>query len=401
MRLSSIISYGTDGYPEPVARRLRVFNATAWAGSLMVFGFALSDLFFPKLWPLASINVGVASALAVIPLLHRFGELAATVVYGVISYIAIFVICTMLGTDSGMQLQYLAIAAGAVLVVGHEHIGLILLFGITGIALIVALELVAPRDTGFLTPLLMLGNFIACVVASSAILIAIVFYAVREASRAEAEAQREYKRSESLLANILPVRVADRLKSTPGIIADGYDDASILFADMAGFTARTTGMPPVQVLRFLNVVFTTFDHLVERHGLEKIKTTGDGYMVVSGVPDARPDHLEALSQFALEMLETAAAIVPPDGKPVPIRIGIARGPVVAGVVGTRKFFYDVWGDAVNVASRMEATGDPGRIQVTQDVHDQLAGKFAFEARGPIHVKGKGRMTTWFLLGPQA
>jgi adenylate cyclase len=397
MRLSSLISYGTQRYPEHVARRLRVFNATAWGGSLMVFGFALSDLFFPTLWRLAAINIVVASILAAIPLMHRFGELAATLTYGLVSYTAIFVICLMLGTDSGMQLQYLAIAAGAVLVVGPDRIFLIAVFAVTGIALIIALELLAPGDTGLLTPSLMIWNFIGCVIATSAILIAIVFYAVRQTSRAEAAAQKEYRRSEALLANILPIPVAERLKSPHGIIADRYDDASILFADMAEFTARTNGMPPVKVLQFLNVVFTTFDQLVERHGLEKIKTTGDGYMVVGGVPIAHPNHLEITVHFALAMLRAAAAIVSEDGEPVPIRIGIACGPVVAGVVGTRKFFYDVWGDAVNVASRMESTGVPGRIQVTQDVYERLESRFDWESRGLIDVKGKGLMPTWFLL----
>jgi adenylate cyclase len=143
----------------------------------------------------------------------------------------------------------------------------------------------------------------------------------------------------------------------------------------------------------------TVHHLVERHGLEKIKTTGDGYMVVSGVPVARSDHLEMMAQFALEMLRAAAEITSDEGERVPIRIGLACGPVVAGVVGTRKFFYDVWGDAVNIASQMESTGIPGRIQVTQQVHERLRAKFAFEARGLIEVKGKGRMSTWFLLEP--
>ncbi|MET0429902.1 MAG: adenylate/guanylate cyclase domain-containing protein [Microvirga sp.] len=400
-RWPAIIGYGTRRYPPPVARRLRVLNATTWCGSLLVFGFALSDLVDRRLWGLAAINALVALLLACVPLLHRFGELAAALAYGVISYTAVFVICSMLGTDSGMQIQYLAIAAGAVLVLGPEQRGWTAVFGIVGIGLVIALELVAPADTGLLGPSLMLGNFVACVIGTSAILLAIVYYAVREAARAEAATQRAHARSESLLSNILPLPVAERLKRSPGIVADGYDDASILFADMAGFTARTAGAPPLEVIGFLNTVFTAFDGLVERHGLEKIKTTGDGYMVVAGVPVAREDHLEALASFALEMLDVAASLADERGGRVPIRIGLACGPVVAGVVGTRKFFYDVWGDAVNVASRMESTGSPGRIQVTREVCERLGGRFAFEARGLVDVKGKGRMPTWFLLAPCA
>lgn len=150
-------------------------------------------------------------------------------------------------------------------------------------------------------------------------------------------------------------------------------------------------------MRFLNRVFSDFDRLVERHGLEKIKTTGDAYMVVSGVPAPRPDHAHALAALALEMREAATGWRDPRGRNVPIRIGIGSGPVVAGVVGTRKFFYDVWGDAVNVAARVETTGSTGRIQVSHDVYERLRDEFVLEARGEIEVKGKGRMSTWFLL----
>ena len=167
-----------------------------------------------------------------------------------------------------------------------------------------------------------------------------MLYALRQAARAEAAAEREYERSESLLVNILPVSIADQLKNRTGeVIADRYDDASILFADMAGFTARTSDTAPDEVVAFLNRVFTDFDRLVELHGLEKIKTTGDSYMVVSGVPMPRRDHAVALAQLAIEMRVTVADLRDPRGRKVPIRIGIASGAVVAGVVGTRKFFY--------------------------------------------------------------
>jgi adenylate cyclase len=400
MQWPAVVGYGTERYPAQVARRLKVLNAMAWGSALMVLGFALSDLGDRRLWPLAAINVTVSLLLASAPLMHRFGETAGVLAYGCIAYAAVFLICFMLGTDSGMQVQYLAIAAGAVLVLGPERIGLIALFGIVGIGLIIALELTAPADTGLLSPPFMLGNFLACITGTSAILLAIVFYAVSETSRAEALVEREYQRSEALLANILPNAIAERLKESPGIIADGYEDASVLFADMAGFTAHASSMRPLEVVDFLNRAFTAFDRLVERHGLEKIKTTGDGYMVVSGIPIVRSDHVEALADFALEMRETASGIVAENGDSVPIRIGLACGPVVAGVVGTRKFFYDVWGDAVNMASRMETTGVPGRIQVSQEVYERLHDEFVWESRGIIDVKGKGRQSTWFLIDRQ-
>jgi adenylate cyclase len=151
----------------------------------------------------------------------------------------------------------------------------------------------------------------------------------------------------------------------------------------------------------LNGVFTRLDALVERHGLEKIKTTGDAYMVVSGVPEPRPDHAEALADLALAMRDALAGLVDPKGRAVPVRIGLASGPVVAGVVGTRKFFYDVWGDAVNTAARMEQTGEPGKIQVAPETYERLKDHFELKKRGVVEVRGKGEMRTWFLERRQA
>jgi len=232
---------------------------------------------------------------------------------------------------------------------------------------------------------------------STTIIVAIVVYAVREAERAEAAAELEFQRSESLLSNILPSAIADRLKSgSEKVIADRHEAASVLFADMAGFTAAAAATSPAKLVAFLNEVFTAFDHLVQQHGLEKVKTTGDNYMVVSGVPIARQDHAAALLRLGIDMLDKAKHMQDPNGSNVSIRIGIASGPVVAGVVGMKKFFYDVWGDTVNVASRMESTGIPGRIQVDPETHRLLQHAFDFEKRDVVDIKGKGEMTTWLL-----
>jgi adenylate cyclase len=211
--------------------------------------------------------------------------------------------------------------------------------------------------------------------------------------------EADYERSESLLANILPESIAKRLKdSGGGIIADKYEDASILFADIADFTEHASDVVPADLVHFLNMLYTHYDLLAEKHGLEKVKTSGDSYMVVSGVPEPRPDHLDALANFALDMAAAAARMTDPDGCPLRIRIGVAAGPVVAGVVGAQRFFYDVWVDAVNVAARMESTDREGRIQVSQNVYDCLRHHFVFEERGEIYVKGKGIMHTWYLMG---
>jgi len=151
-------------------------------------------------------------------------------------------------------------------------------------------------------------------------------------------------------------------------------------------------------VRFLDRLYTDLDALVDRHGLEKVKTSGDSYMVVSGVPEPREDHIEALASLALDMADAVADLKDPQGRAVPLRIGLAAGPVVAGVVGARKFFYDVWGDAVNIAARMETTDVAGRIQVPQDVYERLKHAFLLEERGDVDIKGKGVMHTWYLVG---
>jgi adenylate cyclase len=211
--------------------------------------------------------------------------------------------------------------------------------------------------------------------------------------------EAEYQRSEQLLANILPATVAARLKDPARtIIADKYDDASILFADIAGYTSRASDTAPADLVRFLDRLYTDLDALVDKHDLEKVKTSGDSYMVVSGVPKPRTDHVEALACFALDMADAVADLKDPQGRAVPLRIGLASGPVVAGVVGARKFFYDVWGDAVNVASRMETTDVAGRIQVPQNVYERISDRFVLEERGEVNIKGKGVMRTWYLVG---
>jgi guanylate cyclase len=207
----------------------------------------------------------------------------------------------------------------------------------------------------------------------------------------------EQDKSERLLLNVLPREVAARLKNEGRTIAEQFDAVSILFADMVGFTSLSARMAPQDMVDLLNEVFSSFDVLVRRYDLEKIRTIGDNYMVASGVPRPRPDHAQALAWLALEMrsyIEQAQAA----GKPLQFRIGINSGPVIGGVIGQEKFHYDIWGDAVNVASRMESQGVAGKIQITQPTYDLLQRDFICESHGAIAVKGKGEMDTWFLVG---
>jgi adenylate cyclase len=400
LRLLPNIRYGTERYPEKVARRLRALNITAWIAAVVASGFAIVHFLDPTpgLRKVAAVNALGAVVCAAIPLLHRLGPLVAVVFLPTFLFVYLFVMLVFLGSGTGMHLHYVVAAGLLVLFFGTERILLAAVLVAAAAAFLIAVEALVPRSAGLLSAPRLFGGFVVATITACTIQMVIVVYALRQAARAEAAAEREYERSESLLVNILPATIAERLKSrTEAVIADKFEEASILFADMAGFTARASETAPHDLVLFLNHVFTDFDRLVERHGLEKIKTTGDAYMVVSGVPVPRPDHAEALAELALELRDAAQELRDPQGRGVPIRIGISSGPVVAGVVGTRKFFYDVWGDAVNVASRMETTGAVGKIQVSHETYERLKDDFVLEEFGEVEVRGKGKMPTWFLI----
>ena len=208
----------------------------------------------------------------------------------------------------------------------------------------------------------------------------------------------EHERAENLLLNILPGSIAERLKAHPATIADAFTEASVLFADVVEFTPRSQQLAASEVVGLLDRLFSHFDDLAERYGLEKIKTIGDAYMVAAGVPDRRPDHAQVLAELALDMADAVRPGGAVGDLGLELRIGINSGPVVAGVIGRKRFLYDLWGDAVNTASRMESAGTPGRIQVTRATYELLGDAFVFEPRGTVSVKGKGEMETWYLVG---
>jgi guanylate cyclase len=223
----------------------------------------------------------------------------------------------------------------------------------------------------------------------------------RQRRDALAALQLEQAKAENLLLNILPRPIADKLKAHAEPIADQFRAASILFADVVDFTPWSERLPPSDVVGYLDHLFSYFDGIAERYGLEKIKTIGDCYMVASGVPSPRPDHARALALMALDMLEAMASDFDMAHLGLDLRIGINSGPVVAGVIGRKRFLYDLWGDAVNTASRMESHGTPKRIQITRATYELLADEFDCEPRGKIAVKGKGEVETWYLVGRRA
>jgi adenylate cyclase len=211
----------------------------------------------------------------------------------------------------------------------------------------------------------------------------------------------EQDKAENLLLNILPRSIADKLKADTATIADQFEAASILFADVVDFTPLSERLPPAEVVGILDHLFTHFDDLAERFDLEKIKTIGDCYMVAAGVPTPRPDHAQAVALMALEMREAMRSEDGVGHLGLELRIGINSGPVVAGVIGRKRFLYDLWGDAVNTASRMESQGTAGRIQVTRATYELLKDAFVLEPRGSVAIKGKGEIDTWYLVGRRA
>jgi guanylate cyclase len=247
-------------------------------------------------------------------------------------------------------------------------------------------------------PLIVPIFFVLNIGAVTGIAFMLLHYFVREKDRAHALLVRERQRSEDLLLNVLPEEIAPRLKADTGIIADHFDSASVLFADIEGSTPLFEKMQPDEMVDWLNQMFSLFDRLVTGHGLEKIRTIGDNYMVASGAPRRRADHAQILTQLALEMCEEVAALPPRHGNKIEIRVGINSGPLVAGVIGETKFHYDLWGDTVNTASRMESHGEAGRIQITENTYRLIQYEFECEPRGSMQIKGKGEMETWFVLG---
>ncbi|MFF0341321.1 adenylate/guanylate cyclase domain-containing protein [Kribbella sp. NPDC004875] len=265
---------------------------------------------------------------------------------------------------------------------------------------LVALALVDARlrpsvpelPTGFVVTFLVLN--VAGLMVSSYVMLG---YFVEQRERAHRDLQAERERSERLLLNVLPEPIAERLKADPGVIAEHYDGVSVLFADIAGFTARAAVMAAAEVVNLLDQVFSAFDRIADAEGVEKIKTIGDAYMLAGGLPNPRPDHLAAVARTALALRDEVARIAAQPGQEwLAVRIGIDSGPVVAGVIGRRKFIYDLWGDTVNTASRMESHGRPGEIQLTERVAAALGPEFVVRPRGVIDVKGKGPMPTFLL-----
>ena len=408
--VSRLIEIGTSGYDQRTARRLRLINGVALV-SVSVVTMCLILIFLL----LSNSNqnpfsAGNASLVILIVLylpvfwLHRFGEDAAA--YYLYSIISVFIFLSVLfqGRDQGGQYGLLLVAAAVPVIFSPRRSVRNAMLMLLAIGFAVLIEIVTPEvglaipndrppETNQIIKLLTIG-------LNAIILCFIVGYAFRIAERAEQALEAEHARSEALLYNLLPEEIAARLKVQPDqIIADSLPKVAILFADIVDFTPRAARLPPEEVVGFLNTIFSAFDELAEKHGLEKIKTVGDAYMVAAGMPSPVGDPVHRVAAMALDMRQAVDRLSAEFAEGLEVRIGLHAGPAVAGVIGNRKLFYDVWGETVNTASRMESHGEPGQILVTMSAKEELDDAYEFEPRGIVEVKGLGKVETWFLAGP--
>lgn len=388
---------GTQGYAPDVRRRLMILNLIAYLIVITTIGYTFQhiSLDYATYRPVILINLALIVAAALVPLAHRIHEIAGGLLIVIAEWIALLAFTMYMGTSSGVHLQYFVGAAACFVVLGLERIKLTLVLVVSGLVLhLVAWFQFPPSAARIAMPQDMLDSFyVQAAVTTVALTAASVWYAFRLAEQARAE-------TDALLRNILPDSVADRLKAKPGeIVADSHDEVSVLFADISGFVALARSLGAARVVEMLNQMVSEFDGLAARHGVEKIKTIGDAYMAVAGLPEPAADHACRLTGMALDMLATVERIRETTGLQLRMRVGIASGPVMAGVIGTKKFSYDVWGDPVNLAARLEGLSSPGRILVCPNCRQRLVGVFDLEARGAIEIKGVGQQETFFVLGP--
>lgn len=391
-----IAAAGTAGYPPDTVRRLKILNVIAIliaiANSLYAVQLAATD--YAAMEPAVWLNAFLALLAATVPFAHRINDIAGGLILVAAEFIALYGFTWFFSRAGGAPLQYIVAAAAPFVIFGLRRLWLVLAI----VALALTGHLVAwlgfPPERAYaqIDGEVLNSLYIQGAITTFALIAACVYYAFSLAERAKAE-------TDAVLRNVLPDSVVERLKSRPDeTIFDSFPSASILFADITGFVATARALGPERTVELLNSLVKSFDALAQNHGVEKIKTIGDAYMVASGVPIPRTDHLDALAHMALDMLEATKRISAEEGVPIAIRIGMASGPIMAGVIGTKKFSYDVWGDPVNLASRLESASSPGKILLCPACKGELVDRFTFESHGVIDIKGVGEQETWYLTG---
>lgn len=390
---------GTAGYPPDVKRRLKILNMFAYliAATTLIYAIQQSLQDYETYAPMIALNLLLVATVLMVPFAHRINDVAGGLVIVGAEYVALVGFGDFFSRESGVQLQYLIPAAAAFVIFGLKRIWLV--FGVVAFGLILHLCVwfwfpaagrVAPHEQPVADSL-----YVQAAITTVVLISACVWYAFTLVERAKAE-------TDAVLRNVLPDSIVERLKANPGgIIADSINDASVMFADISGFVALARQLGADQTVDLLSRIVSEFDALAAHHGVEKIKTIGDAYMVVAGLPDPAPDHLNRLARMSFDMLDCIARLREETGYALNIRIGMASGPLTAGVIGTRKFSYDVWGDCVNLASRLEGKAPLGHALVCPSCYKRLIDEFVLEPCGTIEIKGIGPMETWCLVGKVA
>ena len=389
-----LIAAGTSGYDTETRRGLIVANITGYLASLSSLSYALNYALhgWDVLWPLVVGNIASAVCTALVPLFHRLGPSAAALWLSAVVFTTIFYFIAYLGRESGIQLNYLGTAPIALAILGLRRIGLAAAIAAVALASHLAAWFLFPRDAAIVRadPLFMDQIYALTAVSLMGIIFLVVFYALRLAHLAQAQ-------TDALLYNIMPGEIAERLKEHPGrIIAERYEDASVIFADIKGFTPLAAQLGPAGIVALLDEVFTAFDAAAGRTGIEKIKTIGDAYMAVAGLPSPKPDHAAAAVELACHMVAAARAIGVRHGLELELRVGIASGPVMAGVIGRSKFSYDAWGETVNLAARLQTAGQPGRVHISHATRKQLPDPCPATGSRVIELKGIGAVETCYI-----
>jgi guanylate cyclase len=387
-----LVMLGTDGWYGADKLGLIVANVTGYLAALSSLGFAITYAAheYHSLVPLVWGNVAMAVCTAVTPFFHRFGRIAAALWLTLVVFATVTWFTSLLGRESGVMLNLIATAAVAFAILGMERIRLVAVICVAAALIIIASwfwwPLPAPGihdDPAFIRQI-----FATAIVSVMGIMFVVVYYAFYLARQAQGRLQE-------LMKAMMPDAIADRLMANEGeTIAEAHDHVVVLFSDIVGFVDMSNRLGAVRVVALLDDLFRTFDGLAVDHGVEKIKTIGDAYMAVAGVPSPvyQPEH--AMANFAKQMLQHASVVGERHGVDLELRVGMASGPIMAGVVGKSKYSYDVWGAAVNLAARLENIGTPGCVITTGDIKVALQDEHRFDRAGSVELKGFGKVAIW-------
>lgn len=404
--LDRALSWGVVTHDPEVARRQRLTNVAAYAtmanaGSHLVSN-ALHDL--AGMMVIHVYNALMVLVVMVVPRLHRRGPHAGAMALLALITLGNTFVAVMMGRDSSLQVYFTFMPAGIMLLVGVENRRIWLPFVVAAAGALLAILYLFPAEGFVVRGDTVIRRSLASHAMINAMLVngVLIFYALTVLRHAEADLKQALGRSDSLLSILMPKPIAERLKGDPERpIADRLDDVTILFADLVGFSEAAHDQPPEDVVAWLDGLVRAWDEACEAEGIEKIKTIGDSYMAASGIGEKRGDTTLRMGRFALAMIARLEVHPPLGGRRLALRVGIHRGSATAGVIGRSRMGYDLWGDAVNTASRMESTGLPGRIHVSEAFRSAAGEAFLFEDRGLVEAKGIGPIRTAFLLGPAA